>query len=53
MLFGDGRLLWFVCMLVSIACEYCLYVCLYAGYVGACRVGYASWVGLLLGGDVL
>ena len=53
MLFGDGRLLWFLCMLlgmlVSIACMYVsVLFCMYA-----CRVGYASWVGLLLGGVLL
>ena len=48
-LFGVRCLLWFLCMLlgmlVGYACEYVSALfCMYA-----CRVGYVSWAGLLLG----
>ena len=46
-LFGDGLLLWFVCIASALfyvyACMYCfcfvLCICLYAGYVYVCELG--------------
>ena len=67
MLFGDGLLLWFVCMLLGVClfcfvcmllgmclfCFVCKFVCNFMYACVCCRVGYVSWAGLLLGAPLL